>query len=55
MLFGTSPFTPGVKQSIQRGPVFDTETYSWIGAKEKKKQSYLIFLLEIDEGLQGVE
>ncbi|GAI96926.1 unnamed protein product, partial [marine sediment metagenome] len=27
LLVGTSPFTWGVKHSIERGPIFDTETY----------------------------
>lgn len=52
---GTSPFTSGVKRSIERGPIFETRTYRWIGAKEKKKQSYMIFLLEIDDNFKGVE
>ena len=52
---GTSPFTSGVKRSIERGPIFETKTYRWIGAKEKKKQSYLIFLLEIDDDFKGVQ
>lgn len=52
---GTSPFGSGITQSIDRGPVFETPTYRWIGAKEKKKQSYLIFMLEIDEGFKGVK
>ena len=51
---GTTPFASGIKQSMDRGPVFDTETYRWIEAKEKKSQSYLIFLLEIDKGFKGV-
>ena len=52
---GTTPFGSGVKQIIDRGPLFDTETYRWIGAKEEKVQSYLIFLLEIDEDFKGVK
>lgn len=52
---GTTPFGSGVKRSIDRGHVFDTKTYRWIGAKEKIKQSYLIFLLEIDEDFKGVK
>lgn len=55
LLVGNSPFTPGVKGSIDRGPIFETNTFSWIGAKEKLKQSYLIFLLEIDDNFKGVE
>ena len=52
---GTTPFGSSIKQTIDRGPVFDTETYRWIGAKEEKVQSYLIFLLEIDQGFKGVK
>lgn len=52
---GTSPFGSGIKQSIERGPVFETPTYRWIGAKEKKKQSYLIFLMEINDDFMGVK
>lgn len=54
ILIGTSPFTSGVKRSIERGPIFDTKTYGWIGAKEMKKQSYLIFITEIKDGYKGV-
>jgi hypothetical protein len=52
---GTTPFGSGIKQSINRGPVFGTETYRWIGAKEKKEQSYLIFMQEINERFEGVK
>ena len=52
---GTSPFGSGIKQSIDRGPIFGTPTYRWIGAKEKKKQSFLIFMLEINEDFKGVK
>ena len=52
---GTTPFGSGLKRSIDRGPLFDTETYKWIGAKEKKEQSYLIFMLEIEKSFRGVQ
>ena len=51
---GTTPFGAGIK-SIEQEMVFDTKTFGWIGAKEKKKQSYLIFLLEINESFKGVK
>ena len=54
ILIGTSPFTSGVKRSIERGPILDIETYAWIGAHQNKKQSYLIFITEINEGYKGV-
>lgn len=50
---GTTPFGSGIS-SIEQDSVFDTETYRWIGPKESKKQSYLIFLLEIDKDFEGV-
>ena len=52
---GTTPFGSGIRQSIERDAVFDTETYKWIGAREKMEQSYLIFLLEIAKGFKGVK
>jgi hypothetical protein len=51
---GTTPFGGGVS-SIEREPVFGTKTFRLIGAKEKKKQSYLIFLMEIEDGFKGVK
>ncbi len=52
---GTTPFGSGINKEADGGTVFDTSTYRTIGANEKKKQSYLIFLLEIGEGFSGVE
>ena len=52
---GTTPFGGSIKQIIDRGPLFNTETYRWIGAKEKKDQTYLIFLLEIGKDFKGVK
>ena len=52
---GTTPFPSKKKQSFDRGQVFGTETYRWIGAKEKKEQSYMIFLHEINESFKGVK
>jgi hypothetical protein len=51
---GTTPFGSGIN-SIEQEAVFDTKTYRWVGASEKKEQSYLIFLLQIDEGFKGVK
>lgn len=55
LLAGTSPFTMGVKKSIDRGPVFGTPTYRWIGAHQKEKQAYLMFIIEIGNSFKGVE
>jgi hypothetical protein len=54
LLVGTSPFTPGVRKSIEEGPIFDTPTYRWIGAKQKIEQSYLVFITAIENGYKGV-
>ncbi len=51
---GTTAFAAKKEQGYDRGPVFGTETCKRIGAKEKKEQSYLIFLQEIDENFRGV-
>ena len=51
---GTTPFGSGIS-SIEQEQVFDTKTYSMIGANEKRKQAYLIFLLEIDESFKGIQ
>ncbi|MEQ8556498.1 MAG: hypothetical protein RIC06_25920 [Cyclobacteriaceae bacterium] len=52
---GTTPFGSGIRRVIDRGPIYNTETYDWVGAKEKKKQAYMIFLLEIDKSFKGVK
>ncbi len=51
---GNSPFGSG-PSNIEQDKFFDTETFQWIGAGEEKKQSYLIFLLPIDESFMGVK
>ncbi len=55
LVMGTTPFGNGIKQSIDAGPLLDTETYARIGPNGRKQQSYLIFLLEVDEGFKGVQ
>jgi len=51
---GTTPFGSGIS-NIERDPLFDTKTYGTIAANEKKQQSYLIFLMRIDESFKGVK
>ena len=51
---GTTPFGSGIK-NIEQEPVFNTKTYDWIGANQKKQQSYLIFLMEVEDGFHGVK
>jgi hypothetical protein len=52
--FGTTPFAEGLRRSVERGSLFGAPTYRWIGARERRKVSYGIFLLEIPPGFAGV-
>ena len=53
--FGTSPFDEGLRASVDRGSLFDTPTYQWIGGRQRLKTVYTIFLAEIGLGFQGVQ
>jgi len=52
--FGTSPWDEGLRKSIDRGSMFDTPTYQWIGGRQRIKTTYTIFLTEIPVGFRGV-
>lgn len=52
--FGTSPFDEGLRKSVERTSLFDTPTYQWIGARQRAKTTYTIFLTEIPIGFHGV-
>jgi len=53
--FGSTPYAEGLRKSIQRGPLLDTPTFRWIGARERAKMEFTIFLEEIPEGFRGVK
>ena len=53
--FGTSPFDEGLRASVDRGSLFDTPTYQWIGGRQRLKTVYTIFFTEIPLGFQGVQ
>ena len=55
ILIGTSPFTGGIRRSMEVGPFYGKETIRWLGAKESINQRYAIFLTEIPLGFHGVE
>ncbi|MDB4384511.1 DUF4432 family protein [Opitutaceae bacterium] len=55
LLVGTGAFGLGLAGSIEQGEVFDTPIVAEIGAHETLRQSYLIFLAEIESGFQGVD
>jgi catechol 2,3-dioxygenase-like lactoylglutathione lyase family enzyme len=53
--FGSSPFDEGLRKSVERGALFDTPSYEWIGARQRLDREYTIFLSEIPEGFAGVK
>jgi hypothetical protein len=55
MEFGSSPFDEGLRKSIDRGSLFDTPTFRWIGGKQRAKMEFTVFLMEIPEGFKGVK
>lgn len=53
--FGSSPFAEGLRKSVERGSLFDTPAYRWIGGKQRLGTEFSIFLDEIPEGFHGVK
>ncbi|MBI1786211.1 MAG: hypothetical protein HYR60_01505 [Acidobacteria bacterium] len=52
--FGSSPFAEGLRKSVERGSLLDVPAYRWIGAHQRLKTEFTIFLAEIPEGFRGV-
>ena len=52
--FGTTPFAEGLRRSVERGSMFGTPTYRWIGGGERQRMTFAIFLVEIPAGFEGV-
>ena len=55
ILIGTSPFTGGIRRSVDTGPFYGKDTVRWIGAEDSINQRYAIFMTEIPLGFRGVE
>lgn len=53
--FGNSPYAEGLRKAVERGKMFGVPAYGWIGAKQKLKNEYTIFLAEIPENFGGVK
>ncbi len=53
--FGTSPVDEGLRKSIERGATFGVRGYGWIGARQRLKTTFTIFLAEIPAGFAGVQ
>lgn len=51
--WGDSPLPDGIKAAVQHGPLFGVPTYSWIGSRAKRTQSYVIFMTEVPSGWLG--
>jgi hypothetical protein len=52
--FGSSPVDEGLRKSVERGSLLDTPSYRWIGAHQRLKQEFTVFLSEIPNGFTGV-
>jgi hypothetical protein len=51
--FGTTPFAEGLRRSVDRGSLFGAPTFRWIGARERVKTVFLLFLAEIPGDFAG--
>lgn len=52
--FGNSPYAEGLRKAVDRGKLFGVPAYGWIGARQKLKNEFTIFLAEIPENFGGV-
>jgi hypothetical protein len=53
--FGTSPVDEGLRKSIERGSTFGMRGFGWIGARQRLKTTFTVFLAEIPAGFAGVQ
>jgi len=53
--FGSSPFAEGLRKSVERGSLFDTPAYRWIGGKQRLETEFTVFVSEIPGGFAGVK
>jgi catechol 2,3-dioxygenase-like lactoylglutathione lyase family enzyme len=53
--FGSTPFAEGLRKSVERGSLFDTPAYRWIGARQRLETEFTVVLSEIQEGFKGVK
>ena len=51
--FGSTPFAEGLRKSVERGKMFETATYRWIGGYERLRTEFTIFLAEIPADFRG--
>lgn len=53
MEFGNSPFAEGLKKAVERGSLFGVPAYSWIGAREKRRTDFTVFVEKIEGDYRG--
>lgn len=54
VLFGTSPWDEGLRNSVERARLFGIPTYRFIGARQRQSTTFAVFLKEIPSGFAGV-
>lgn len=52
--FGNSPFAEGLRKAVDRAQLFGIPSYQWIGARQRLKNQFTIFLEEIPLAYRGV-
>ncbi len=52
--WGTSPVDEGLRRSVERGSMFGKPTFRWIGARQRVKSEFTLFLTEIPADFAGV-
>ncbi|MBI4875137.1 MAG: hypothetical protein HY822_10945 [Acidobacteria bacterium] len=53
--FGSTPYAEGLRRSVQRNSLLGTPAFRWIGARQRLKMEFTIFLEEIPAGFGGVK
>lgn len=52
--FGNSPFAEGLRKAVERASLFDTPSHGWIGARQRLRTEFTVFLEPVAEGFAGV-
>ncbi|MGH9657389.1 MAG: hypothetical protein ACRD96_02535 [Bryobacteraceae bacterium] len=52
--FGTTPFPEGLRKSVERGALYGSPTYRWIGGRQRLTTRFTVFLSEIPRDFAGV-
>ena len=53
--FGSSPFAEGLRRSVERGALFGVPAYRWIGARQRLRTEFTVFVVEIPDEFRGVK